>query len=307
MGLEGIGMAVFGKRKVTPAIEVAPEPSAPKVEPVKMAVVPPQATAVVAEPVQAYVFTRSTRLPSLVRVLSRAREIRPEIPMLELVDNGDGSSLMVRSDRTDTAAASMFLATQFPLQELQPMMEQCRDWQTRASDLKGHRSHAIVSATHSDPAIAHLILTGLTAAMIEETNASGVYWANSGNLMGTGAFLLRALEERRDQVMTLWANVETLSTTYRPGCVLAKTVGLGAFGLPEYECVCTQDELAEKMFDFMFGLAIGAMKTREQREDGSFQDLGTGGSGRSYELTFHHLPSTRDGKTPVVRVEIYRG
>lgn len=154
-----------------------------------------------------------------------------------------------------------------PSGDIEGTAEYTYDWPTAAEDLKGHKSHLIVSvmAGRKDPVTRYRIFTSAVSSLLRTTDAVAVYQGGQSLLIEKEAYLDSALMMSEDDLpLTLWVYIgfikaDTGNSTY--------TYGLKNFGLPEMEIVDSEKGLAE-IGDFLCGMAHYLLVSGARFEDG---------------------------------------
>ncbi len=228
------------------------------------------------------------------------------MPAISAYPSGDGASVITDA-KGEMCGATMFVTQPFPAGELRAAAASAMGWPTVAEDIKTHRAHAIISVTHPDPARAHMLLTYLTAAALQDTGATGVYWSNTDALIPADSFLDEARRMDGPPAL-LWCKVHLRDATTAAGetGVLAYTSGLMRLGLKDYECVCTRDELDEFMFAHLYGNASGAITRGDQEPDGTTREIKGDDLKRPFEVSYRHTVSIRDDGGDVITLNLHR-
>lgn len=282
-------------RVVEPASEAAPR------KPVAI-----EAPAAAASPLMAYVFTQSSLPLSLERVLLNARAAWPSMPPMQMHGDRDGASVIAGVDGI-VLGQTMLVASMYPIGELQEAAGSALGWPMVSVDLNTHTAHVILSVTYADPARAHMILTALTIATLENIDGSGVYWANTDNLISAQAFLENARLKDAPPAM-LWTKINLAQSTTAHGLrgALAYTTGLSSLGFKDYECVCTHEDLESFVFAFMRSTASGAITRGDQEPDGLLREVDGDDGKRPFEISFRHSTSIRPDGQDVIRLNLQR-
>jgi hypothetical protein len=294
--------ATFGKRRaVTAPLDAAP--AGPTAQGARLA------PATVASPAEAgrltaFVLSSATAPPDLGKALIRAQALWPAMPTLAVAGGRDGAHLLL--DESGSMTMIMFVAGQYPLAELQPLLRSAIGWPSIVEDLNAHRSHAVISVSHPDPARAHMILTFLTAAILEDQKGTGVLWADTFNLIPARDFLKHCSDSSDARPPLLWTKVDLVEGTDsqgRPG-LLAFTRGLSGLGLLDYELVCSKEQFRDFAFTFLYGSAADAISRGSQEEDGRVKEVGKSPAGGRIGVRFRRQSSIRGGDREVIGLKL---
>ncbi|MEQ1648894.1 MAG: hypothetical protein ABL898_09940 [Hyphomicrobiaceae bacterium] len=312
----------FGKRKQAPVGNVpvlAPPPPrfVRAVEtaialPSDVRVVPTVAVATMAtpdvavQPLVAYVFTRHLTKLLPENLLLKARTTWPAMPQIDMHAAGDGASVLMGANGVQLGA-TMFVAAMYPIGELQEASGSALGWPSVSADLNMHTAHAILSVTHPDPARAHMLLTALTVAVVEELDGSGVYWSSTDNLISAQEFLEHARLKDAPPAI-LWTKINLLDSTTALGAqgALAYTSGLSTLGFKDYECVCSREDLENFVFAFLRTTVMGAAMRGDQEHDGMVREVDNGDGKRPFEISYRHSTSIRPEGGNIIRLNLGR-
>jgi hypothetical protein len=279
--------ATFGKRK--PKVTLKPATA-------------PAAAPAASRQLSAFVLTGRTAPPSIEAALLRAKVLWPRMPDLVTAGEKDGARLLV--DQSGALVLMGFSAKPYPLKELQPLLRSAIGWPGIVDDLNGHKAHAVVSVSHKDPVRAHMILSYLTAAVLEEAEGSGVLWTNTANLIPAKDFLAQCRQSQNPAPLLLWLKIDFVEGTYGEGrpCLLAFTRGLPSLGLLDYELVCSAEQFKAFAFPFLYRLAAEAIGRGGQEADGTAKEAGIGPAGGRIGLRFDRRASARVAGREVIRL-----
>ncbi|MDX2155493.1 MAG: hypothetical protein SFW09_03200 [Hyphomicrobiaceae bacterium] len=255
--------------------------------------------------INAYVFTTGSTAPSARQAIERAREMWRDMPALQAIEKGEGASLLVADGTQGVVGMTRLVATQFPVALLRKAASHAVAWPTVASDLAGHTAHVVVSVVHADPMFAHMLLSHLTAAVLEQTRGCGVYWVNTGALIPASGFIAQCNKTADGHVPAmLWTKVGFARGKSDDGQprMLAYTTGLPSFGLLDFECICSADQLRSPVLGFMYGVACGSITRGEQPTDGTGTKVEAPGVKM---VSFHRSPSRRRPNAKAIRLVIH--
>lgn len=212
----------------------------------------------------AVVLTRADAALDMSRVLARARSLWPAMPEVETRREDDGRLLV--SIAADGLHGTIDLVPHpYCSTDLRGAADEAMGWPTAGADIEAHAGHAVVTVSHRNPFLAHMLLSHLAAAVLDQVRGCGVFWPSTGALISAAEFAGQCSKTRSGGIPTLlWARVAVADGRSRdghPGLVVS-TRGLEAFGFCELECVCSREEL-HVVFGFMHGAAASAIQHAE--------------------------------------------
>lgn len=210
------------------------------------------------------VLTRADSTLDMSRVLARARSLWPALPQIGVRCEDDGRFLV--SSATEGLLGSIeCVRLPYRAVELRDAAEEAIGWPTAGADIDSHTGHAVVTVSNRNPFLAHMLLSHLAGAVLDQARGCGVFWPATACLFSSAAYLAQCNKTRAGGgPLLLWTRVVVVDGRSRdghPGLVVS-TRGLEAFGFRELECICSREELPV-VFGFMHGAAARAIQRAE--------------------------------------------
>lgn len=214
--------------------------------------------------VTAIVLVQAEAQLDMQRVMARARSFWPAMPDIE-THRDAGGRFLVSSMADGQLGEIEIVAQPFLSGDLRVAADEAVGWPTARADIDAHTGHAVVTVSHRNPFLAHMLLSHLTGAVLDQVRGCGVFWPATAGLFSSAEYLAQCSKSRAGGApMLLWTRVVVVDGRTRdghPGLVVA-TRGLEAFGFSEIECICSGEELPV-VFGFMHGAAARAIQQAE--------------------------------------------
>ena len=172
-------------------------------------------------------------------------------------------------------AACALMPAPIPLGETETVPEALRD----------HTAHLIlhVGSGELDTLDTWLLLTKLTAAVVESTNAAGVYWSAASTIHEPAVFReLAAVASREQPPLMIWVGFH--SSRSEAGTSVF-TTGMDAFGAMDLEVRDSELE-PSTVLERLFGVAAYCIQTGRPIRDGD-----TIGESAAERIPVKHVPS----------------
>lgn len=165
----------------------------------------------------------------------------PTPPTLRLADLGPVGTVECRDEMTSfelegSSVAIRFVPAPIPWGDLEGPCRRALFWPDAGKSLQEHKAHLVVTVGNpqADAIDRALLLTRVIVSVLDEADATGVYWGAGGVIQPPKAFLKLASDAGRDMLpLHLWLSFAVGRT--KRGGVAGYTIGLAAFGHMEIE------------------------------------------------------------------------
>ena len=246
-------------------------------------------------PMIAMVALNSPRVPRQEDVLALLRGKYAVDPLPEASEEGETATFFNLPDGMVFYAP---MPAPIPWSSLDGPCQTARWWPQAEEVLRKHTHHFIVSLMGGpeSPLERHLWLTKFVAAVMELSDAAGVYWGAGTVVHNPKLFCdLAEVAEPDDYMPQLWIDMRIWSERRR---AYFATTGLSAFGLPEIEVEGAKLNPRELM-EFCENVIRYVIGRGEPIPDGD-----TLGRSAAEKIRVRHLPSMWERDGPVMKLEM---
>lgn len=247
-----------------------------------------------------FVLLRQAAWPSAAKILDHLNRRLGSIgssAQLRGPTDGPGPLLVLIDGKPITV---MFIEQPIPASELEEAIRLERQWPSVRHDASQHAAHMVVAPldepkTNSEAVTLAIFATLLSAALIEATDAIGVYWATGNKLTSAQQFLSQASGIPKKQIPLLaWLQLTFLNgpeaTSERPSTALV-TSGLTPFIGRELEWQpdpMPPDRMAERVLSIAAYLITNGLVIA----DGHSMEIAPGETIRAVYSDAGHRPGT---------------
>jgi hypothetical protein len=173
-------------------------------------------------------------------------------------------------------------------------------WRESKNELSNHKKHMIISwmTRIDDPVVKSLVLSQLTASVLEATNGIGVYWGNSALVNKKDVFCSMVYDIHEDGIpLFLW--IDYRIEQHSSGELNLITYGLDKFKVMELEVIKSRKSFNE-LIDFATGISQYLIANGNVIKDGD-----TIGEDENQKIMAWHKQSlwTEDDRGLVLRVD----
>jgi hypothetical protein len=245
----------------------------------------------------ALVALNSPRTPKQEDVLTLLRGKYAVDPVPEA--SAEGGEVAMFFDLPDGMAIYSLMPGPIPWSSLEGPCQTARWWPEAEDVLRNHTFHFIVSLMGGpeNPLERHIWLTKFVAAVMELSDAAGVYWGAGTVVHNPKLFCdLAEVASPDDYMPQLWIDMRLWGDEERR--VYFATTGLSAFGLPEIEVEGVKWDPRE-LSEFCENIIRYVIGRGEPIPDGD-----TIGRSAKEKIKIRHAPSMWERDGPVMRLEM---
>jgi hypothetical protein len=241
----------------------------------------------------AFVALNSPRVPTPEQVISLLRDKYTSDPVPTAGSAGDPS---VFFDLPDGTAVFALMPAPIPWGDLEGPCQTAFWWPEAEAVLRKHTHHFIVSLMTEvgTPLERHVWLTKFIAALVESSDAAGVYWGTGTVVHPPGMFCEQAERAAADNpVPQLWIDLRCWPEGR--GFRFA-TTGMYAFGIPEVEVDHATWPPGE-LYDFCANVVAYILRRGSAIPDGE-----SIGRSATEKIKIRHAPSMWERDGPVMKL-----
>jgi hypothetical protein len=244
-----------------------------------------------------FVALNSDRVPKQKDVLALLQSKYAVDPVPEAAADEDTTGLFFHLPDEMGMAFYSLMPAPIPWGDLEGPCETARWWPEAEEVLREHTHHFIVSLMGGpeSPIERHIWLTKFVAAVMELSDAAGVYWG-PGTLVHNPEFFCELAAKSSSENFTpmLWIDMRIWGDEQRR--VYFATTGMAAFGLMEIEIDGAKWNPSE-LLEFCENIATYVIKRGESIPDGN-----TLGRSATEKIKVRHAPSMWEREEPVMKL-----
>jgi hypothetical protein len=234
-------------------------------------------------------------LPTVPEILESFASLSGKILDAKLVETKAGClTLPLGGNRAGVALVPLPL----PWSDLEGPCETAWWWPEAAARLQGHNSHLLValSGGEGNAVLRSLSLTHLTAAVVANVRAAGIYWSSGGLIHNPQVFEDEARRASRQKLpLHLWIDFRVEPN--EDGTLRLFTTGMRALQKMEIE-IPKSRHTAKELVDFAYAIADYLLSRGAEIRDGH-----TVGHHENEKIMAAYAPSMLDKQMTVLQLD----
>ena len=192
-----------------------------------------------------------------------------------------------------------FMPAPYPWTDLEGPCATSWLWPESAEQLKDHKKHIIITwmSKNEDRILISLVVTQITASVLEETDGLGVYWGNAALVNKKEVFC--GMTDNIPETLPLFLWIDFRGQQHENGEIDIITYGLHCFDIMEIEIIKSKKSFRE-LIDFTYNIAGYLLEHGNAIKDGD-----TVGQDADQKILARHSDSVWDDERrgKVLRIE----